>query len=313
VLGRVFGIDANGAVTIFAGTGVSTTAGGTPVEGISALEADIHCPAGIGFDASGGLVVVDHASNRIRRVATDGTISTIVGAGPAGTGVDDGDLAGDGGPALLATLQEPVGIGFAADGTLYFADRDNHAVRRVNADGTISTVAGTGDPGFAGDGGPATGAQLERPQDVAVAPDGALYITDALNNRIRRVGTDGIITTVAGTGEAGYAGDGGPAVDAQLANPVEIAIGPDGSVVFSSDDNHAVRRIGADGIISTLAGTGIPGLSGDGGPAAEAQLRYPSGIAFDADGTLYIGDSGNHRIRIVDLGGVISSYAPRGE
>jgi serine/threonine-protein kinase len=312
VLGRVFAIDADGTVTVFAGTGVSTTAGAVPEDGIDAREADIHCPAGIGFDGNGGLVVVDHASNRIRVIAVDGTITTIAGGGPPGTSVDDGDLAGDGGPALDATLQEPVGIAFDAAGTLYFADRDNHAVRRIGTDGSITTVAGTGEPGFSGDGGPATAAQLERPQDVAVASDGTLYITDAVNNRIRRVTPDGVISTVAGTGEPRFSGDGGPATEAGVANPVEIVIALDGSVVFSSDDNHAVRRIGVDGIITTIAGDGAPGDRGDGGPAAAARLQFPSGLLFDAAGNLYIADSGNRRIRVVSVDGVISTFAPLG-
>jgi sugar lactone lactonase YvrE len=311
--GRIFAIDPEGVVSIFAGAGHSSTSGAIPVEGMLATEADIHCPAGIGFDAAGNLIIVEHASNRIRSIGADGTINTIVGGGPPGTSTDDGDLAGDGGPALEATLQEPVGIAFDAAGNLYFADRDNHAVRKVDASGIILTVAGTGEPGYSGDGGPAVAAQLERPQDVAVDEGGNLYITDSVNNRIRRVDIAGTITTFAGTGESGYSGDGGPATDAMLANPVEVVIARSGEVYFSSDDNHAVRKVDANGIISTVAGTGEPGFAGDGGPATEAQLQFPSGIVFDGAGNLYIGDSTNHRIRAVTPEGVISSYAPREE
>lgn len=311
VRGHVYAVSEAGVVSVFAGSGVSTTSGGIPEEGIPAAEADIHCPAGIGFDATGNLVVVDHASNRIRVIDQDGLIRTVAGGGPPGTSSDDGDLAGDGGPALDATLQEPVGIAMDLEGNLFFADRDNHAVRRIGLDGMITTVAGTGTPGYSGDGGPAVSAQLERPQDVAVDADGNVYITDAVNNRIRRVDASGTITTVAGTGEAGYSGDGGPAVDAMLANPVEIIIGPGGDIYFSSDDNHAIRRVDASGIITTVAGTGDSGYSGDGGPANAAELRYPSGILLDLEGNLYIGDSGNHRIRVVTADGVISTLVPR--
>jgi len=312
VRGHVFAIDASGAVSVFAGNGESSSSGAPPKDGVAATESPIHCPAGIGFDSNGNLLVVDHASNRIRSIAADGIIQTIVGGGPPGTSSNDGDLAGDGGPALEATLQEPVGIAFDAEGNLYFADRDNHAVRRVDLDGLITTVAGTGDPGFSGDGGLATEAQLERPQDVAVDADGNLYIADGVNNRIRMVDVAGIITTFAGSGAGGGPSvdpcRSGPATDATVPNPVEVVIGPSGAVYFSSDDGQVVCRVEGQSIAS-VAGTGDSGFAGDGGAAVDAEFQLPGGLIFDSDGNLFISDSGNHRIRVVSLDGIITTYA----
>lgn len=312
VRGHVFAIDPDGAVSVFAGNGESSTSGSLPTDDVPAVDSPVHCPAGIGFDSNGNLLVVDHASNRIRSIDVTGIIHTIVGGGPPGTSSNDGDLAGDGGPAIEATLQEPVGIAFDEEGNLYFADRDNHAVRKVGLDGIITTVAGTGDPGFSGDGGLATDAQLERPQDVAVDAAGNLYIADAVNNRIRMVDTAGIITTFAGSG-AGSGPDVDPcrsglATDAIVPDPVEVVIGPPGAVYFSSDDGQAVCRVEGQSI-ERIAGTGQRGFSGDGGPAVDAEFDLPGGLIFDIDGNLFISDSGNHRIRKVDTAGIITTHA----
>ena len=186
------------------------------------------------------------------------------------------DCGGDGGPATQATTHRPQGIAVGPDGSLYIADSYNHRIRRVGPDGIITTVAGTDVPGFGGDGGPATQATLDYPQGIAVGPDGSLYIADSGNNRIRRVGPDGIITTVAGTdGSQGFGGDGGPATQARLAGPWGIAFGPDGSLYIADSGNQRIRRVGPDGIITTVAGTGQSGFSGDGGPATQARLIGP--------------------------------------
>jgi sugar lactone lactonase YvrE len=309
-LGRIFAVTPGGQITTYAGTGQSTVGGAVPIESIPALEAAIHCPYGLGIDPDGNLVVAEHSSNRIRAIWADGTIHTVVGAGEPGTSKNDGDLLGDGGPAIEATLQEPVGICFDAEGNLYFADRDNHAVRRVDRSGIITTVAGTGNIGLSGDGGLAVAADIYKPADVAVDRAGDLFFTDSGNNLIRRVDLNGIITTIAGTGEAGYEGDGGPAIDA-LIEADEIIFGPDGDIYFSSTDYSVVRRIDGNGIITLVAGTGTAGFSGDGLPATLAQLNGSNGLVFDAAGNLYIGDQGNNRIRMVTPDGIISTYAPR--
>lgn len=307
--GYVYRLGSDGRAAVIAGTGVSTISGGLSGEGVPALAADIHCPADATADANGNLLVVDHANNRIRLIGADGLINTIIGSGPIGTASDDGNLAGDGGPALAATLQEPWCINFGPDGLLYIADRDNHAIRTVNGAGIIATVAGVGDRGFGGDGGLAIEAKLSRPQGLAVDGVGNLYIADSDNHVIRWVDIHGIITSFAGTGEVGNSGDGGPATEAQLSDPNGVALDAEGNLYFADDVAHAIRRVALDGTISTVAGTGSAGFSGDGGPGAEAALSSPGDIAFDADGNMYIADSGNHRIRVLRPDGTIDTFS----
>ena len=309
--GRIYRVDPAGTVTVFAGTGVSSTSGGLSPDGVPAAQADLHCPMGLAFDAAGNLLVVEHASNRIRAIGADGLINTIVGNGPVGTSLDDGELTGDGGPAREASLQEPTAITFDGAGNLYIADRDNHAIRRVDLAAIITTVAGSGDRGFAGDDERATEAELSRPQGVAVDGAGNIYISDSDNNRIRKVDTSGFITTIAGTGQPGYSGDGGLALEAMIIDPYVLIVDGSGNLRFSSSGN-VVRMIDANGIISTVAGTGEGGLSGDGGPATAAQLSFPTGLVFDAAGNLYIGEVANQRIRIVRPDGTIGTFAPGG-
>jgi sugar lactone lactonase YvrE len=307
--GRIYRVDPAGVVTVFAGTGVSSPAGGLSPEGVPATQADLHCPMGLAFDPAGNLLVADHANNRVRAIGPDGLINTVVGSGPIGTSSDDGDLTGDGGPALEAALQEPTAIAFDAAGNLYIADRDNHAVRRVDPSGIITTVAGSGERGFAGDDGPAIDADLSRPQGVAVDGAGNIYISDSDNHRIRKVDPSGVITTIAGTGEPGYSGDGGPAIDAMIVDPYMLVVDGTGSLLFSSSGN-VIRKVDTSGIISSVAGTGEAGLSGDGGAATAAQLSFPTGLVFDAAANLYIGEAGNERIRIVHPDGTIATFAP---
>ena len=307
--GFLYFLDTSGAATKIAGTGVSTTSGGLSGEKVPALEADIHCPADATANAAGEILAVDHANNRIRLIGSDGRIRTIIGSGPIGTASDDGTLAGDGGPALAATLQEPWAIVFDGHGNLFIADRDNHAIRKVDAAGIISTVAGSGDRGFSGDRGLAVAAQLNRPQGVAVDKTGNVYFTDSDNHRIRKVDGKGIITTIAGSGEAGYSGDGGPATAAVISDGNGIVFDATGNLYFVDDEAHVVRRIGLDGLISTVAGTGEPGFSGDGGPATAAALNVPSDLIFDDGGNLYIADQGNHRVRVVRPDGTIDTFS----
>ncbi|MFE5832735.1 RICIN domain-containing protein [Streptomyces sp. NPDC056488] len=232
-------------------------------------------------------------------------ISTIAGTGAGG-------FEGDEGPAVSARLNYPYGIAVDGAGTLYFSDHGNHRIRKVTADGTISTIAGTGTAGYKGDNVPATSAQLNWPRDVAVDGEGTVYIADSSNHRIRKVTADGTISTVAGTGRAGFGGDGGLATSAQLNNPFGLAVDGTGVLYVAEYNGHRVRRITADGKISTIAGTGGAGSKGDGGPAASAQLNRPQALAVDGAGGLCIADSDNHRIRKVAADGTISTVAGTG-
>jgi uncharacterized protein (TIGR03437 family) len=215
------------------------------------------------------------------------------------TTVAGSDLVGDGGAAVAAQVSQPEGLVVDPAGNLYIADAANHRVRKVTPSGTISTVAGNGHPGFSGDNGPASAAQLNQPYDLAMDSAGNLYIADYGNQRVRAVGVDGNITTVAGNGPSGNSGDGGPATAALLMGPRNLAIDPAGNLYISEFDGHRVRRVAPDGTIATVAGTGIAGFSGDGGPATAAQLAFPAGLGIDGAGNLYIVDSANVRIRQV--------------
>ena len=223
------------------------------------------------------------------------------------------DFSGDEGPATAARLTFPFGVAVDGAGNLYIADSSNHRIRKVDATGTITTVAGTGEFGFGGDEGPATAAQLFLPIGVAVDGTGNLYIADAGNQRIRKVDATGTITTVAGTGERDFSGDEGLATAAQLDFPFGVAVDGTGNLYIVDTYNHRIRKVDATGTITTIAGTGERDFSGDGGPAVRAALYFPIGVAVDSAGNLYIADSSNHRIRKVDATGTITTIAGTGE
>ena len=247
----------------------------------------------------GSLYIADNQNNRVRRVGPDGIISTVAGTGAAAFG-------GDGGLAVSAQLNRPGAVAVGPDGSLYIADGSNYRVRRVSPDGIITTVAGNGSQcpiprtQPCGDGGLATLAQITWPDTLAVGSDGRLYIGASNDARIRRVGTDGIIRTVAGTGAQGTTGDGGPATSALLWSPNGLAVGPDGSFYISdSGGPRRIRRVGPDGIITTVAGGLTGGYNGDGMLATQALLNNPYGVSVAPDGSLYIADRSNNRVRRV--------------
>ena len=263
--------------------GIITTIAG-PATGAPFIQ-----PTGLAMDAAGDLFVADFGASRIWRRDPGGALTAVAGTGVSGS-------SGNGGPALKAEIQ-PAQVAVGPAGDLYFDDAN--ADRTVDAGGTIDAFAGTGTAGFSGDGGPAVSAALGA-EGLGVAADanGNVYLGDQGNHRIRKVDRAGIITTIAGTGVAGSTGDGGPATAATVEQPRSIAVDPAGNVYFADWGTNTVRRIDTAGIITTVAGTGVPGFSGNCGPAIAAQLFQPYGLALH-DGALYIGDEGNHRIRVV--------------
>jgi sugar lactone lactonase YvrE len=232
-------------------------------------------------------------------------IVTIAGTGTAG-------YSGDGSAATSAQLNEPTGLAIDAAGNVYINDFNNNRVRKINTSGIISTVAGNGTAGFSGDGGLATSAQLNGPGTVGIDALGNLYIADLMNNRIRKVNTSGIISTIAGTGTVGFSGDGGLAVSAQLFQPWGVSVDGSGNIYISDVGNNRVRKINSSGIISTFAGTGAVGFGGDGGAATSATLNGVNGVAFNSSGDVFMAEYGGHRIRKVNSSGTISSVAGNG-
>jgi uncharacterized protein (TIGR03437 family) len=253
-------------------------------------------------DGSGAIYVTEAWGFRVRKISTAGIISTVAGNGTEA-------YSGDGGPASLAQLDIPWDVVADSGGNLYISDSGNHTIRKVAANGVITTVAGSGAAGYSGDGGPAAGAQLNTPLGIAMDGGGNLYVADCHNQRIRKISSGGTITTVAGNGSMGYAGDGGPALGAKLACPHGVAVDPAGNIYIGDTENNRVRKVTPGGVISTIAGTGTQGFTGDGRPAAGAQLCAPASLALDAAGSLYIADTCNWAIRRISPDGTIATVA----
>jgi trimeric autotransporter adhesin len=294
-------------------TKMMTTVAGNGTPGFngdgSAIQASLRQPVAVAVDLSGNLYIADAFNHRVRRVSKAGLISTIAGTGAAG-------YSGDGGPATAAQLNSPTGVAIDGAGNVFIADLANERIRKITAStGVIATVAGTGSPGFLGDGGPASAARLSGPFAIALDSAANLYIADEYNQRVRRVdAVSGVITTIAGTGVAASGGDGGPANAAWLNNPVAVAIDVAGNIYIAELLGHRVRKIAAAaGVISTFAGDGEAGYRGEGGPATAAGLFTPVGLALDGPGNLYIADAGNDRVRRVSATtGVITTVAGSG-
>jgi len=313
------------AVPVRAETGTITTVAGKSPAGYSgdggqARDAQMNEPRMLAFDRAGTMYIVDTFNQVIRRVGTDGVITTIAGHSTGYVPRDDAEckpnFSGEGVPATEATLSCPHSAAVAANGDLFIADAANHVIRRVDhATHIITTLAGQGGHGGdRGDGGPARQALLDKPKGIVFDRDWNLIIADSGNDRIRRVDVrTGIITTIAGTGVTGESGDGGPAVRAKLTEPRTLALAPDGSIIFTEPPVNRVRRISPDGIISTVAGTGKAGFSGDGGPATKAELNFERGANVDGAGNIWIADSLNQRIRKVDVNGIITTVAGTGK
>jgi len=260
----------------------------------------------VSLDGAGNMYIADQTKHVVYKVDRLGATTTVAGNGKAG-------YSGDGGLATSAQLNQPLGTAIAPDGTLYISDYQNDRIRKVAPNGIITTIAGsTG--GFSGDGGPATAAKLNGPFSIALDSAGNLFFVDYNNLRIRKITPSGTISTVVGTGKLSKSGDGGPALSADSC-PGWLALGPDGSIYFTDDGNanspcyKRVRKVAPNGTITTVAGNGTAGFTGDGGPATQAQLRSAEGVSIDSGGNIYISEGYGARIRKIDRNGIINTYA----
>ncbi len=296
---RIRRVSPAGVITTIAGTG----AGGFSGDGGPAAAAQLFSPTGVAVDGSGNVYIGDTFNNRVRRIAPDGTISTIAGTGTGG-------YTPDGVPATSVDLNGPTAVAVDAAGDLYVVEHEGGRVRKILPSGTITTVAGLEFDGFNGDGIPGVAAQLDSPSGVAVDAAGNVYIADSDNNRVRKVGGDGTITTIAGTGGYGFNGNAIPATSAQLNTPSGLAVDGSGNVYVADRYNDQVRKIVPGGAITVVAGSGKNGFAGDLGPAVAAELNSPTAVAVDAAGRIYIADTQNNRVRkVADIGPDLGTVA----
>ncbi len=282
----VFRVQSDGILNVIAGNGFR----GFGPENVPARSSSVNAPLSVAVGPDGSVYVAD--AGKIRRIGLDGIIKTVAGGGT--------NFPGNGRQATSVSLNTPTGIVFDAAGTLYFSDQNNHRVVKVTPDGVFSTVAGTGQPGFSGDGGPGTAANLNFPYGLLFARDGGLLIADTGNNCLRKLSlSTGIISAFAGGGSGG---DGSPASQARITTPKALAIDDAGNLYILESVGLRVRRIAPSGIITSVAGSGARGFSGDGGPAISATFNFPKGMAVDRAGNILIGDTVNRRIRRVSAG-----------
>jgi sugar lactone lactonase YvrE len=290
---------------------ISTIAGngqrGEAIEAVPATQTPMQTPVNLAIDRDGSLLVADSRNNQVRRISADGLIRTVAGSGKLGLDLEEK-------VAREAAMNAPRGLAVDRDGGIIAVEFQSRVIRKITPDGALVHVGGTGVEGRGGDGGLATQASLLNPNMALIDGEGNLLIADTGNNRIRKIDQSGTITTFAGTGFAGRSGDGGPAAQARIPNPVGLALDPENGDLYISETNtHTIRKIDKTGAVSTVVGTGIPGFGGDGGPAVMAQLSQPFGLALHKS-RLYIADQGNHRIRVVDLTtGAISTAAGSGQ
>ena len=300
---RIRMIAPDGIISTVAGTGTA----GTANEGSAATSAQLNNPLSMVMDSSGNIYVAENAGNRVYKFKVGGILTRFAGTGVSG-------YTGDNAPATSAKLNAPQGIGIDSNRNIYIGDTSNHCIRKVTPGGTITTIAGTGTAGFAGDGGPATSALLNQPVGVSVDSSGNIYVADYWNQRVRMITPGGTISTVAGTGTGGNSGDGGLATAANLGNPMDVRLDTAGNLYVTNYSSHTIRKITRAGIISTVVGTGTGGYAvGGNGLATSTPLKTPVNLALDSAGNLYVADYGNHCVRKIVIGGIMSTVAGIGE
>ncbi len=298
-------INPSGIIDRIAGSFIG---GGYSGDGGSALTAQLNNPTGITQDIYGNLYIADNSNHRIRKVNVAGNIFTVAGCNFHSSQ----GFFGDGGPAISAVLYTPCGLAFDTAHNIYICDVNNSFIRKIDTSGIITSIAGDGTYGYAGDGGTATSAKLYAPVAVATDKKGNLFICDASNHRIRMVNQSGIITTFAGKGGTGFSGDGGQADSALLNYPYGLATDKFGNIFISDRNNNRIRKVDTNQIITTIAGTGTAGYFGDGGPANIAQINQPTSLSVDKNGNIFFADQGNWRIRKIDTSGIITTVAGGG-
>jgi serine/threonine protein kinase, bacterial len=296
-------IDKDGKIKRVIGKGISGFSG----DGGPASEAKLKQPAGLVFDTKGNLYIADRNNNRVRKVDTKGIITTVAGNGTGG-------FSGDGGPATKASLDLPADLALDSKGNLYISDRSNNRVRMVDAKGIIKTVAGNGGDAYKGDKGPAINAELNKPFGLAIDKKDNLYIADRGNNRIRKVDTNGIITTPAGDGGFYFIGDNGPAYRASIAGPTGVAVDGEGNLFIADRNNNRIRMVDTNGLIRTIVGTGQRDYNGDSELARETNLYLPFALTIDQNGNLLVVDRSHYIIRRIDLqSGSVETIAGTGK
>ncbi len=300
-------VDHYGVISTFAGNDTAGYSGDT----MAATAARLNTPYGLAVDAANNVYISDYSNNVVRKVNPAGIITTVAGNDSAG-------YSGDGGSAIYAKLNRPSGIALDLAGNLYIADAQNNVIRKVNTSGIITTIAGNGfgaglslgHGGYSGDGGSATDAKLNYPESVAVDKFGNVFIADASNNVIRKVGTNDTISTYAGNGVPGAGGDGGLSTAAGLKFPAGVAVDGPGNVYIADQGNNVVRKAALTGLISTIAGDYEAGYSGDRGLAVSAMLNSPIALTVDGNGLVYVADYNNNVIRLIGPASIINEVKP---
>ena len=301
----VWKIEKSGRAVVIAGTGRPIGTRGLPEERVLATDVDLARPEGLVVDHDGSFLLADSYHHAILRIDKDGYLTRFAGTGERGRGKE-------GVKALESPFASPCDVRLDSKGNVFVADVENNRIRKITRDGVVTTVVGSGVPGYTGDGGPALDAQLNSPWGILLDKDDNLLIADSNNDVIRKVGTDGIIHTIAGNGQEGYEGDGGPARSAKFNTPQSMALDSQGRIYIGDEHNDAIRVVELDGTIRSLIGSKGAGFSGDGGPASQAQIADPENILVRKDGSILISVRDNARLRVVSREGIINTLAGKG-